>query len=149
MDDPTVEEALEWARNLLGEKQPTQLGAADKVSIYASYAQFRSSKRTLDVSQGILDTSKSTQVLSQSVLKSSKNVETMTLVVMTLTVLIGLVASMTYFAQIVGLYFAPIISFGLFYIIFLILKREVGRRQKAVAGTPAVKTEPETNERQK
>ena len=67
---------------------------------------------------------------AEKLFESSRRVEVMTMVVMALTVVISFFASITYFAQVpgVGLTYAPLPSFVLVMVVFLMLRGELGRR---------------------
>lgn len=102
--DPTMPEVLEWARKLLNEEQPLQLNAADKLNIYASYVQ----------------------------IKSSKAIEGLTILLLTLTLLAAFFTAAFYFSQIpaVGFTFAPIIAFVITAILGWLARREIRRRKQ-------------------
>ena len=98
MPQPTLDEALEWARRLRNEPNPLQLDVASQISIYASYTQMRANRR----------------------------LELLTRVLMVLTVIVAFFSSAGYFALIpgVGYTYAPILGFIIFLSAFYFLKRE-------------------------
>jgi hypothetical protein len=116
LSDPTLQEAEEWARKLLGEKQPIQFGTADRLAVYSAYLQFLASEKSLEVSQAIQTSSEATRGFSESILRSTESVERLTRLVGVFTVLVATIA-LSQFLLTAGVPYLLALLFSMFVII--------------------------------